>query len=135
MKHSIGVETSEPFKTKCHDPSRREVHGGEAYSTKVFFPLVKANEDVYIGAPQRSYKFRPRTNEQTNCIVNTFASESQAVKYVNEEGCQKKTTVGITNLPTYSNREIELFVDFYNTCRACDNSILFFFAGEEKGYS
>ena len=118
MKHSIGVEISEPFKTKCHDPNRREVHGGEAYCTKLFFALVRANEDVYIGAPQRSYKFRPRTNEQTNCIVTIFASERETVKYINESGCQRKTTVEITNLPTYTtnlSREIELFVDFYNT--------------------
>jgi len=118
MKHSIGVETVEPFKTKCHDPRRRITHAGEAYCTKVFFSLVRANQDVYVGAPKRSYSFRPLTDEQTNCIVTIFASESQTVKYIDEGGCQRKTTVEITNLPTYRtnlSREIELFVNFYNT--------------------
>ncbi|XP_065885843.1 heat shock 70 kDa protein 12A-like isoform X2 [Dysidea avara] len=118
MKHSIGVETVEPFKTRSHDTRRRITHAGEAYCTKVFFALVRANEDVYVGAPKRSYNFRPLTDEQSNCIVTIFASESQAVKYIDEIGCQRKATVEITNLPTYRtnlSREIELSVNFYNT--------------------
>jgi len=120
MKYSIGIETVEPFKTRCHDPRRRITHGGETYCTKA---LVRANEDV---APKQSYSFRPLTDEQSNCIVTIFVSESQTVKYIDEGGCQKKGTVEITNLPTYRtnlSREIELIVNFYNKITAyCSSS-------------
>ncbi|XP_065885786.1 heat shock 70 kDa protein 12A-like isoform X2 [Dysidea avara] len=118
MKYSIGLETSEPFKASFHDFSRRIVHAGEDYCTNVFFSLVKANDSVYVGAATRRYRFTPLTNEQSNCDITIFASESETVKYIDERGCHKRATVEISNLPSYKtglSREVEICVDFYGT--------------------
>ena len=118
MKYSIGVETLEPFKTNCHDPTRKTTQANEEYCTKVFFTLVKANESVYVGAGTRQYRFRPLTNEQSNCIITIFASESEEVEYIDESGCKERAIVEISDLPKYNtdlSREIEICVDFYGT--------------------
>ena len=118
MRYSVGVETTEPFKTNCHDPSRKFVHGKEDYCAKVFFPLVKANESIYVGAATRQHRFRPLTNEQSYCVITIFASESEVVKYIDDIGCQKRAIVEISDLPkcnTDLSREVEICVDFYST--------------------
>ena len=94
----------------------------EQYCKSIFHALVKVvkvNETVYAGSPERIYKFRPSPEEQTTytCIINIFASSNENVRYVNEEGCQHKTKVEINNLPSCDgdlSREVELRVNFFS---------------------
>jgi len=117
MKHSIGVEAMEEFQNGYHDINRLEVVDREQYCRNVFLPLSKLMS-VQAGSPKCTYKFRPASEKQSECIIDIFASNQEEVKYTDDEGCQHQARVVIRNLPkcdTDLSREIELCVNFYNT--------------------
>ena len=118
MKHTIGVETVEAFQNGYHDVKKLVVFNKEQYCKGIFYTLVKVNESVYAGSPERVYKFNPASEEQSTCIINIFASSKENVRYVDEEDCQHRAKVEISNLPEYDtnlSREVELHVNFFDT--------------------
>ena len=117
MQHTIGVEIVEEFQCGYHDVKKLVVINQEQYCDNIFHTLVKANETVHAGSPERVYKFQTLSEEQATCLINIFTSCNENVRYVDEEGCQYKTKVEI-NLPSCDgdlSREVELRVNFFNT--------------------
>ena len=115
MTYTIGVEVAEEFQNGYHDINKLEVIDGEQFCDGIFFTLVKANESVYAGRPQRVYRFDPTSEKGTECTVNIFTSDQENVKYV--DGCQlqRKITISIPEKDTKLSREINLCVNFYST--------------------
>ena len=118
MRHTIGVETVEEFQNGYHDIKKLIVINKEQYCDRIFHTLVKVNESVYAGSPECVYKFNPASEKQSTCVISIFASSKENVRYVDEEDCQHRAKVEISNLPkqdTDLSREIELHVNFFNT--------------------
>ena len=119
MKYTMGVETVEEFQNGYHDINRLVVIDKEQYCGSIFHTLVKANETVYAGSPERVYKFLPASETQDKCTIKIFGSSNEIVHYIDEEGCQYRTKVEINNsLPSCDgdlSREVELHVNFFNT--------------------
>ena len=133
MKYSIGVETTVLFEDSAHDINRRIFYAGQHFCVKVFHPLVKANESVYIGCSKRKYTFRPLKEESSKCDITIFATERESIKYVDDADCHVRAQVVISNLPRYNtdlSREIEISVDFYET--ECEISAFSVTAREHK---
>ena len=133
MKYSIGVETTVLFEDSEHDINRRIFYAGQHFCVKVFHPLVKANESVYIGCSKRKYTFRPLKEESSKCDITIFATERESIKYVDDADCHVRAQVVISNLPRYNtdlSREIEISVDFYET--ECEISAYSVTAREHK---
>lgn len=94
---------------------------------------MKANESVYIGSSKKTFRFRPFTEEQSNCDITIFASEKEDVKYIDDADCHVRAHVEIKDLPKYNtdlSREIELCIDFYET--ECEISAYIITAKEQK---
>lgn len=133
MKYTIGVETTALFDDKEHDINKKKFYGGQHYCEKIFYPLVKANESVYIGSSKKKFTFQPLTEEQSKCDITIFATERENVKYIDDTDCQVRAQVKISDLPRYNtdlSREIELHVDFYDT--ECEISAYSVTAKEHK---
>ena len=116
MKQSVGVEACVEFCEGEHDKKYLKESGGEKYCEKAFFPLVKANESVYIGMPAK-HLFRPLTDEQQVCTVSLYESPKKDVKYIDEEGCTSmgKIDIDIPKCTSDLSREIQLIIDFAKT--------------------
>jgi len=131
MKQSVGVEACVEFCEGEHDKKYLKESGGEKYCEKAFFPLVKANESVYIGMPAK-YLFRPLTDEQQVCTVSLYESPKTDVKYIDEEGSctlMGKVDIDIPKCTSDLSREIQLIIDFAKTeygvsaCSVSNNEI------------
>ena len=116
MKQSVGVEACIEFVEDEHDRKYLKESGGEKYCERAFFPLVKANESVYIGMPAK-HLFRPLTDEQKICTVSLYESRKENVKYIDEEGCTSmgKIDICIPKCTSDLSREIQLIIDFAKT--------------------
>ena len=135
MKYTIGVEATVLFEEGEHayDSNKKYFYGGQYYCRNIFNPLVKANENVYIGSSKKTFRFRPLTEEQSKCDITIFATEKENVKYVDDPDCYVRAQVVISDLPRYDtdlSREVELCIDFYET--ECEISAYSVTAKEHK---
>ena len=117
MGLSIGIKISQRYDKAIHDPSEVEEVEGRLLCRKVFHPFTRVNDDVKAGTTV-SYKFRPASTVSSTCKVDVYASNSNHIKYVTDEGCYKLGEMTIDN-PSLGNQNycgfILVVMDFSGT--------------------
>ena len=117
MAQSIGIKISEKYDKLKHDLSEVEDVEGQLLCRKVFHPFIKINDRVKAGEPV-THHLRPASATSSTCKVDVYASSSNNVKYVTDQGCYKLGEIIIDN-PSLANPNfygfISVVMDFSGT--------------------
>ena len=130
MAQSIGIKISQKYDKLKHDLSEVEDLEGQLFCRKVFHPFIKINDQVKAGSTV-THNLRPASAISSTCKVDVYASSSNNVKYVTDQGCYKLGEMVIDN-PSLANPNFYGFISVVMDFSGTDIKVLAYSQNTQK---